>query len=67
MAKAMAPLPDMPAPLTVREASVSHDVTEYIRHLILTGHLKAGEKLRTEHLAASIGVSVTPVREALVE
>ena len=35
-----------------------------LRSAILTGELAAGEKLRSEHLAAEWGVSPTPVREA---
>lgn len=36
-----------------------------IRHLILTGEMRSGDKLLENHLAAQIGVSRTPVREAL--
>ena len=35
-----------------------------LRTAILSGELAAGEKLRSEHLAAEWGVSPTPVREA---
>lgn len=40
-------------------------VYEYIKSSILSGHLKPGEKLTEEHLAETLGVSRTPVREAL--
>ncbi len=44
-----------------------HEVTEHIRGLIASGALRAGDRLRVEHLAAELQISVTPVREALVE
>jgi DNA-binding GntR family transcriptional regulator len=51
----------------VRPGLVGREVTEYIRGLIVSGTLKAGDRLRVEHLAAELEISVTPVREALVE
>jgi DNA-binding GntR family transcriptional regulator len=36
-----------------------------IKRSILSGHLNPGEKLTEEHLAKTLGVSRTPVREAL--
>jgi DNA-binding GntR family transcriptional regulator len=52
---------------TVRAGLVGREVTEYIRSLIVSGALKAGDRLRVEHIAAELEISVTPVREALVE
>lgn len=40
-------------------------VYEHIKSSILSGHLNPGEKLTEEHLAKRLGVSRTPVREAL--
>ena len=40
-------------------------VYEYLKTAILSGRLNPGEKLTEEHLAEKIGVSRTPVREAL--
>ncbi len=40
-------------------------VYEYLRKQILEGRLNPGEKLAEEHLAKKLGVSRTPVREAL--
>ncbi|MFL6117312.1 MAG: GntR family transcriptional regulator [Catenulispora sp.] len=40
-------------------------VLEAIKHAILTGELKAGQALVETELAAGLGVSKTPVREAL--
>lgn len=59
-------LPEPPAGLA-RSVMVGAEVREYLRHLIMTGHLREGDRLRVEHLAALIGISVTPVREALME
>jgi len=44
---------------------VRERVYEYIKTAILSGHLNPGEKLTEEHLAKTLGVSRTPVREAL--
>ena len=38
---------------------------EYLREKLLSGHFEPGERLTEEHLAAELGVSRTPVREAL--
>jgi DNA-binding GntR family transcriptional regulator len=43
------------------------DVVRHIREQIVTGQVKAGTFLRLEHLAEAAGVSVTPVREALMQ
>jgi len=44
---------------------VREKVYEYIKSSILSGHLNPGEKLTEEHLAKTLGVSRTPIREAL--
>lgn len=44
---------------------VRERVYEYLKTAILSGHLNPGEKLTEEHLAKTLGVSRTPVREAL--
>jgi DNA-binding GntR family transcriptional regulator len=48
------------SPLTLRQA-----VIERLRDAIILGALKPGEMLRETALAARLGVSATPVREAL--
>ncbi len=54
---------ERPEPL-VRNAS---DVaTELLRNAILDGRLAPGQRLKEEELARSLGISRTPVREALV-
>ena len=53
-------LPLSPRPL------LSEEVATHIRDLIMAGELRPGERLRLEELAAQLGVSITPVREALL-
>src|SRR6476661_3800887 len=50
------------SPTTLREATVEH-----LRNEIVTGNLKPGELLREVDLANQLGLSPTPVREALVQ
>lgn len=45
---------------------LADDVAAYVRDLIVSGQVRAGEFLRLEGLAEQLGTSVTPVREALV-
>ncbi len=44
---------------------VRERVYEYLKSGILSGHLNPGEKLTEQHLAQTMGVSRTPIREAL--
>jgi DNA-binding GntR family transcriptional regulator len=44
---------------------LSAKVADHVREQIVTGELPMGEFVRTEILAAQLGVSATPVREAL--
>lgn len=50
------------SPATLREAIVEH-----LRNEIVSGSLKPGELLREVNLANQIGLSSTPIREALVQ
>jgi DNA-binding GntR family transcriptional regulator len=50
------------SPSTLREATVEH-----LRNDIVTGSLRPGEVLRDAEVAAQLGLSPTPVREALVQ
>jgi DNA-binding GntR family transcriptional regulator len=52
-------------PQVVELTLASQRVTENIRHLILTGELAPGSRIRQEELAARFGTSRIPVREAL--
>ena len=47
-------------------AQLSHYVARYVRRRIFNGTYPAGEYLRLDQLATELGVSVTPVREALL-
>ena len=45
---------------------LSDDVARYVRQGIFEGSYGAGEYVRLEQVAAELGISVTPVREALL-
>ena len=45
---------------------LSEEVATYVRELIISGAVRPGEFLRMERIAKSVGVSNTPVREALL-
>lgn len=45
---------------------LSERVAAYVREGIMVGQFQAGDFVRTEHLAAELGVSQTPVREAMM-
>jgi DNA-binding GntR family transcriptional regulator len=46
---------------------LSEDVARYVRKRIFDGTYTAGEYVRLDQLAAELGISVTPVREALFQ
>ncbi len=45
--------------------SVRERTYEHLKSVILSGRFRPGERLAEEHLAEELGVSRTPVREAL--
>lgn len=45
---------------------LSDDVARYVRRRIFNGTFPAGDYLRLDQLAGELGISVTPVREALL-
>ncbi|TDE35185.1 GntR family transcriptional regulator, partial [Actinomadura sp. 6K520] len=45
---------------------LSEMVATHVREAIMIGELRAPDYIRTEHLAAELGISATPVREALM-
>ena len=49
----------------INKQTITSQVADEIRSRILQGDYKAGEQLRQEHVAADLGVSRVPVREAL--
>ncbi len=56
----------MTAPDFAARPQLSEDVAHHVRLRIFEGKYAAGEYVRLEQLAAELGVSVTPVREALL-
>ncbi|MBI5521728.1 MAG: GntR family transcriptional regulator [Desulfarculus sp.] len=51
--------------LSIERRPVGEQVTDHIRRLILSGELPPGSRLVGKHLAEELGISRTPVREAL--
>ncbi len=49
-----------------RRRQLSDEVAAYVRDLIMSGQVRHGEFLRLERIAEDLGISVTPVREALL-
>jgi DNA-binding GntR family transcriptional regulator len=50
-----------------RVRSISDQVTDTVRRMILMGELHPGEQVTQDHLAGELGVSTMPVREALLQ
>ncbi|OBB73788.1 transcriptional regulator [Mycolicibacterium flavescens] len=57
----------MTAPEFAFRPQLAEDVARFVRKRIFDGTYGAGEYVRLEQLAAELGISVTPVREALFE
>ena len=53
-------------PALRRRPQLSDDVAAHVRGLIMSGGVRPGEFVRLDETAAELGVSVTPVREALL-
>ena len=49
-----------------RRPQLSDDVAVHVRNVIMSGGVRPGEFIRLDETAAELGVSVTPVREALL-
>lgn len=49
-----------------RSTSLARRATDLIRHAIVTGLLRPGETISPQEIGARLGVSRTPVREALI-
>ena len=49
----------------IQRQSLSEQVYNYIKRLILSGELEGGQKIPEEKIAQQFGVSRTPIREAL--
>lgn len=57
----------MTAPDFAFRPQLAEDVARFVRKRIFDGTYAAGEYVRLDQLAAELGISVTPVREALFE
>jgi DNA-binding GntR family transcriptional regulator len=57
----------MSVPDFAARPQLSEDVARFVRKRIFDGTYSAGEYVRLDQLAAELGISVTPVREALFE
>jgi DNA-binding GntR family transcriptional regulator len=49
-----------------RRPQLSEEIAGHIREMVMSGQLRPGEFIRLEAIAAELGTSVTPVREALM-
>jgi DNA-binding GntR family transcriptional regulator len=54
-----------PRPKVARR-QLADEVAGHLRDQIMAGHLRPGDFVRLEEVAAELGVSITPVREALL-
>ena len=57
----------MSVPESVARPQLAEDVARIVRKRIFDGTYAAGTYVRLDQLAADLGISVTPVREALFE
>lgn len=57
---------ESPAPPLRRRPQLSEEVASVLRHKIMTAELLPGAPIRMDETAVELGVSVTPVREALL-
>ncbi|CAJ1510180.1 GntR family transcriptional regulator [[Mycobacterium] burgundiense] len=55
-----------PARRALRREQLSEEVAAHLRTAITSGQLRPGTFIRLDETAASLGVSITPVREALL-
>lgn len=53
-------------PGSARRPQLSDEVAAHLRGAIMSGELRPGDYIRLDETAADLGVSVTPVREALL-
>lgn len=60
-ASGLVPPPQIPAKVQLGE-----EIADYVRDLIMSGQLRAGDPVPMDVLARQIGTSVSPVREALL-
>ena len=51
----------------MRKSTCRQQVIDFIKEMILTGEIKAGDRIKEAYIAAATELSRVPVREALVE
>lgn len=56
----------MPQNLRSTRQQLPAEVASYVREMIISGEVRAGDFLRIERIAEAVGVSTTPVREGLL-
>lgn len=56
----------MPATRLAQRPQLSEEVADHVRTRIMSGEVRPGDFIRLDETAAALGVSVTPVREALL-
>jgi DNA-binding GntR family transcriptional regulator len=59
-------LPTMPFNDRPKRQQLPEEVAAYVREMIISGEVRAGDFLRIERIAEAVGVSTTPVREGLL-
>ena len=57
----------MQSAITIARDNISDSVAAAVRDMIVDGRLPAGERINEVHLSAQLGVSRTPLREALAK
>lgn len=55
----------MPQP-ALKRVKTSHAIAEYVQREIFEGRLRPGDRIEVDSISATLGVSPTPVREAIV-
>jgi DNA-binding GntR family transcriptional regulator len=60
-------VPSVRSPNRIRRVPTSEQVSEHVRRLIFDGALRPGDRIPQDAIAAELGVSRIPVREALIE
>lgn len=50
----------------IRQAKIGTEIAGHLRDLVISGYVRPGQRLRLQEVADSLGVSTTPVREALL-
>lgn len=58
--------PSLPTPIRRKRPQLAEEAADYLRAMIIYGHLRSGEFIRLDAVAREFGSSVTPIREALL-